>query len=184
MWHHVVMRLSWQALRLWPPRRYALAIVAAIGVAVLIGIPTIIIPNPIFGRDIPVVAWNYPVWLATSGLTGMLIATYFTGVKAGGPPASTGNSARSDRSSKLGFAGGFLTWFAVGCPVCNKIALLALGYSGALAWFAPLQPILAITALGMVTVALMARLRGEVACPLPARNLAADEAVSARVRDH
>ncbi|EPR75477.1 hypothetical protein ADILRU_2020 [Leifsonia rubra CMS 76R] len=30
-----------------------------------------------------------------------------------------------------------LAWFAVGCPVCNKIALLALGYTGALACPAP-----------------------------------------------
>ena len=40
-----------------------------------------------------------------------------------------------------------LAWFAVGCPVCNKLALLALGYSGAITWFTPVQPFLALGAL-------------------------------------
>src|SRR5699024_8091455 len=58
-------------------------------------------------------------------------------------------------------------WFAVGCPVCNKIALLALVYSGALTWFAPLQPLLAVTALALAGWALAVRLRGEISCPVP-----------------
>ena len=64
--------------------------------------------------------------------------------------------------------GAFLAWFAVGCPVCNKLALLALGYAGAITWFAPVQPFLGILALGLTAVALVVRLRGQVACPLPA----------------
>ena len=43
--------------------------------------------------------------------------------------------------------GGALTFFAVGCPVCNKLVVLALGFSGALTYFAPLQPALGIAAL-------------------------------------
>ncbi len=176
------LRLSAQALQGWEPRRFGLAALFALGTALLIGIPTVIIPNPIFGRDIPVVAWNYPVWLLTSLLTGMLIATYVR-ARPAVPQAVTAEpgatrdedpSPAAERSgdspSRLGMAGGVLTWFAVGCPVCNKIALLALGYSGALTWFAPFQPVLAVLALGLVAVALVARLRGQVACPLPARS--------------
>lgn len=62
-----------------------------------------------------------------------------------------------------------LAWFAVGCPVCNKIALLALGYSGAITWFAPVQPLLAVAAMVLTAVALVWRLRGQVVCPLPSR---------------
>ena len=61
-------------------------------------------------------------------------------------------------------AGVALAWFAVGCPVCNKIALLALGYSGALTWFAPAQPYLAAAALLLTAGALVVRLRGQVYC--------------------
>ena len=70
-----------------------------------------------------------------------------------------------DRPTRRGLAAGVLTFFAVGCPVCNKIALLALGYSGAITWFAPVQPYLALAALALTGVALLWRLRGPVACP-------------------
>jgi hypothetical protein len=65
--------------------------------------------------------------------------------------------------------GGVLSYLAVGCPVCNKIALLALGYSGALRWFAPAQPWLAAAGVGLLAYAFHRRLRGEIACAAPAR---------------
>ena len=68
----------------------------------------------------------------------------------------------------MGIAGSMLAWFAVGCPVCNKLALLALGYSGAITWFAPVQPFLALAAMVLTGAALVWRLRGQVACPVPA----------------
>jgi hypothetical protein len=57
-----------------------------------------------------------------------------------------------------------LAWFAVGCPACNKLALLALGYSGAITWFAPVQPFLAAAALLTTAGALLMRLRGQTLC--------------------
>ena len=63
-----------------------------------------------------------------------------------------------------GYVGGFLTFFAVGCPVCNKLVLLALGASGALTWFGPVQPVLSLAAIGVLAWALRARLRGEISC--------------------
>lgn len=181
--------LAMRALRGWTVRQVVIAAVSSVLVAVLIGVATVLIPNPVFARDIPPVWWNYPVWLVTSVMSGMLIATYVrpsvTADPAMPPLAdasadSTGNlGAGSDggagvverevrRTSRLGLAGGFLAWFAVGCPVCNKIALLALGYSGAITWFAPIQPFLALGALVLTGAALLWRLRGQVACPLPA----------------
>ena len=86
---------------------------------------------------------------------------------------SDSESADDKRTSRFGIAGGMLAWFAVGCPVCNKFALLALWYSGAITWFAPVQPFLAIGALFLTTGALIWRLRGQVACPVatPQREL-------------
>ena len=71
------------------------------------------------------------------------------------------------RTSRLGVAGGVLAWFAVGCPVCNKLALVALGYSGAISYFAPLQPFLAAAALALTAGAVVVRLRNQALCPLP-----------------
>ena len=44
---------------------------------------------------------------------------------------------------------------AVGCPVCNKLVLLALGASGAVSWFAPIQPFLAIASVVLMAVAMV-----------------------------
>lgn len=176
-------RLAGQALRLWTGRQVLVAIAAAAVVAVVIGVATVLIPNPVFGREIPPVWWNYPVWLVTSALSGMLVATYIRphraaagvqtsaaddGSVAVDPAASTdaGDEVQARRSSRMGMAGGILAWFAVGCPVCNKLALLALGYSGAITWFTPVQPFLALGALILTGVALVWRLRGQVACPV------------------
>lgn len=164
--------LAREALGLWGPRQVRVAVVAALVVAVVIGVATVLIPNPVFGRDIPPVWWNYPVWLVTSALSGMLLATYVRDPGMGDGP--TAGSIRSEadvvegRSHRFGVAGGVLAWFAVGCPVCNKLALIAFGYSGALTWFAPMQPFLAMGALVLTALALVWRLRGQVACPVPA----------------
>lgn len=178
-----------QGLRLWTPRQFIFAAASGAAVALLIGIATVLIPNPIFARDIPPVWWNYPVWLLTSAFTGMLITTYLrptpgiaemaarvdpgtgSATDAGDGPDATDASLtprRERRNSRFGMAGTVLAWFAVGCPVCNKIALLALGYTGAITWFAPIQPFLALGALVLTGVALLWRLRGQVACAMPA----------------
>lgn len=162
-----------QGLRAWTRRQVAVALAGALGVGLLLGVATVLIPNPVFGRDIPPVAWNYPVWVLTAVLSGMLLATYAAGRRSVGPAGSgagpgVGSApAQGPDTSRSGAAGAILAWFAVGCPVCNKIALLALGYSGALTWFAPVQPVLAVLALLLLTVALAVRLQGSVHCPVP-----------------
>ena len=142
-----------RALLLWDRRRIAVAVAAAAVSAVVIGVATVLIPNSLFARDIPPVWWDYPVWILTS----MLIASYVRGTDV----------ESEKRSGVLGGVGGMLGWFAVGCPVCNKIALLALGYTGALTYFAPLQPILAAASVALLLVAVIIRLKGQYSCPLP-----------------
>lgn len=151
------------ALSGWTVRQRLAAAGFSVTFALLIGVPTVLIPNPVFGRQIPVLGWNYPVWIASSILAGMLAATYVRparGVADAQEPDDSG-----DTPSRFGVVGGVLAWFAVGCPVCNKLALLALGYSGAITWFAPVQPFLAAAALAMTAGALLMRLRGQILCP-------------------
>lgn len=155
------VRAAGQALRMWTPRQYLAAVGFTVAFALLIGLPTVIIPNPVFGREIAVLAWNYPVWIASSMLAGMLAATYVRPHRDT-PPIG---DLESSKQSKFGIFGTVLAWFAVGCPVCNKLALLALGYSGALTWFAPFQPVLAVAAILLTGGALIFRLRGQTSCP-------------------
>ena len=60
--------------------------------------------------------------------------------------------------------GGLISFFAVGCPVCNKLVLLALGSSGAISWFAPIQPFLAVISLLFMLWALNVRLINQDSC--------------------
>ena len=63
-------------LRTWSARRWVTALIAGSLVALVVALPTAVIPNPIFGRDIAVTWWSYPVVILSGILGGMLIATY------------------------------------------------------------------------------------------------------------
>lgn len=144
------------ALKNWSSRRWFIAILSSVITGLVIALPTAIIENPIFGRDIAVTLWSIPVLLITSILSGMLFATYIRNE----------SSLDEDKSLKLGTAGALFSFLAVGCPVCNKIALIALGYSGAIKYFAPVQPYLAILGVVILSYALIKRLDGEITCKI------------------
>lgn len=149
-------------MREWSRRRWFAAIGAALTTTAVVALPTAMIPTPIFGREVGVTWWSWPVLIVTAVLSGLVFATY---VREPGAAAATTDL---DKPSRFGMAGGVLTFFAVGCPVCNKIVLLALGASGALTWFAPIQPLIAVIAVGLLGYSLKVRLAGERACPVPA----------------
>lgn len=149
------------------PGRGALA---ALGTLLLIGIPTVIIPNPIFGREVPVRWWEYPVLAATVLLT----AAWFgiRSAREAGTARADGREVRDSERPALVTAGVFTAWFAVACPVCNKIVLLLLGTTGALGIWAPLQPWLAALSLVVLAGAVVYRWRArpcaDGACAAPA----------------
>ena len=137
-------------------RRVVIGVLAATVVALLIGIPTGIIETPWYTRMTPVLWWNYPVWGLSASLSGALAATYVRDSSVPVPATEGGKT----------LVGTTLSLFAVGCPICNKLVVLALGVSGALSWFAPIQPFLALGSLGLLGYALWARRRTAVACRL------------------
>lgn len=159
------------ALASWSRRRWLAALGAAVVTGLVIGVPTALIPTPVFGREVPPTAWSWPVLVVTSVLSGLLFATYVREPGAAGAGAARAEGAGAAEPAAEGTRaagiGGLLSFLAVGCPVCNKIALLALGYSGALQWFAPLQPVLALAGVALLAWALRARLSGAVICPVP-----------------
>ena len=134
------------------PQRVVIVLAAAAATGLATGIPTDLIDTPAFARDIPPTWWSYPVWIATSILSGVLIASYTL-------------DRPTRRAGQMGGIGGLVGFLAIGCPVCNKLVLLAVGTSGALTWFEPIQPLLAVAALALLVVAL--RLRTRATCPLP-----------------
>lgn len=144
-------------LSTWQPRRWWFAAATGVATVILAGIPTVLIPNPWFVRELPVTAWAWPVLIATGILAGLVAATYVARKDV------TGNN----RGGVIGTTGAVLSFFAVGCAVCNKLVLLALGYAGALQFFEPLQPYLAGGSIMLLAIALVMRIRRERSCPLP-----------------
>jgi hypothetical protein len=154
---YVTPMSSIDALRMWTPRRWGIALLSGIAVAALVALPTAVIPNPIFGRAIETTWWSYPVVILSGIFGGLLLATY---IREPG-------QEQIDKAAKVGTVGGFLAFFAVGCPVCNKLVLLALGASGAMTWFAPVQPFLAVASVVVMAWAVRIRLRGMTSCEMP-----------------
>ncbi|MBN9327486.1 MAG: hypothetical protein J0I87_11320, partial [Cellulomonas sp.] len=70
------LRAAALALRGWTPRQAGAAVLLTLAFAVLLGIPTVLIPNPVFGREVPPQTWSYVTWVLSSALAGMLAATY------------------------------------------------------------------------------------------------------------
>ncbi|MEU0684019.1 MULTISPECIES: hypothetical protein [Streptomyces] len=63
-------------MRSWPLRRWLVAVAVTVLAALVIGVPTGVIPTPFYTRMTPVLWWNYPVWVISSVLEGLLVATY------------------------------------------------------------------------------------------------------------
>lgn len=142
------------ALRGLGPRYLLTAAATSVVIAVVIGIPTDVLPNPWFTRMTPVRTVDLVLWPVTSVLTGALLATYVL-------PATY--VRRTPGSA--GIASGTLGWLAIGCPICNKLVVGAIGITGALNVFAPLQPLLGL--LGVLIAATGLTLRTRLARPGP-----------------
>lgn len=142
---------------------------------VAFGLVSAIIPNPVFGRQIPPESFAIAVWLLSAPLMGLLGATYSApapSASAAGPApllagATAGGTGRD--GTMLGTVAGFGAFLAIGCPVCNKLALVLLGTSGAMTIFAPVQPFIGAASLALLlgTLAWRFRLRARGAtCPI------------------
>lgn len=146
-----------EATARWSRRQIAVAFLATTGFALAIGVPTGIVPTALYTRMTPVLWWNYPIWGLTAVLSGLVTATYVRDPRD--------NRAANGFGTASG--GGLLAAFAVGCPICNKLVVAAVGISGALNLWLPLQPVLGAASVLLLAWALRRRLRGAGACPVP-----------------
>lgn len=143
------------SMHLWTRRHVMVAALAGVSTYLLLGVPTDVVNNGVFGRSIEATPWSMPVLVATSVLSGLLAGTY------------VGTSV-FDSTAKMGTIGGALSFFAIGCPVCNKLVLIAIGTTGAINFFGPLQPYMAVGGLALLAWAFLRRMKNAAACPVPA----------------
>ncbi len=144
------------SLRAWPASRWWTAVAIAALTIVVVAVPTDLIDTGWFSREVPPTWWSWPTLLIVAVLSGLVTATYVAYPAAALPRRS---------ESRWGILGGALSFFAVGCPVCNKIVLIALGSAGAMRYFQPVQPVLAVASIAALGWALSTRLRREFSCP-------------------
>ena len=130
------------------PSFVVLSIGAAVAYLLAVGIVTAVIPTPLFVRMTPVSLANLVFWIVPALLVGPLVASSVV-------PVAPRTCGVADRA----VAGGVLSFLAVGCPLCNKLVVLALGMSGALTLFEPIQPLLGLASVGLLGYALWLRLR-------------------------
>ncbi len=135
--------------------------------AVLIAVPSDLIDTPIFGRPVEVRWIDYVILAITSALIGLILAIR---PEPADPAASEELAVTVDRQGTRTVWGGFVSFLAVGCPVCNQAVVALIGVSGALSWWAPVQPFVGLLAVGLLLYTLRKRLNTYklAACPIPA----------------
>lgn len=116
--------------------------------ALATGVSSGMVANPWFARITPIEPFDVVLWVLISVALGALLATY-----------ALPSCSRKSAGIFGGGGGGLLTWFAIGCPVCNKLVVIALGFSGAATYFAPLQPVIGVAALLLTLFVLRLRVR-------------------------
>jgi len=136
------------------------AVAVAVAFGVIVAVATVLIPNPLFSRPVPVRWWDYAIWGAATPLVGVALAL--------------SRRPACDLSGRAG-AGGVAAMLAVACPTCNALVVAAIGASGALTWFAPLQPVLGLVGLAALLLVLRHQSRALAASttPAPERSLEA-----------
>lgn len=143
--------------RLWSTmdrRFWVAAILGTLASAIVLGVPSAVIPNPFFVRMTPTEPVNLLVWLVSAPIAGLLVATYVARTGTGQDP-HTG----ADAGAGTVTVGGIGAFLAIGCPICNKIIVGVLGVSGALTVFAPLQPLIGGLSIALLAGSLAWRLR-------------------------
>jgi hypothetical protein len=154
-------------------RFWSLSALYAAGCALLLGVPTLLVPNHLFSRTVPTGPQDYVIWIVSALLLGPLLALMTLN------PVSSSKAVQGKRSlagSGRAFGGALLSFLSVGCPVCNKVVVLLLGLGGAMTIFNPLRPLLGLASIVLLSVTLFLRVRVlRYGCRLPPQKTVADE---------
>jgi hypothetical protein len=145
-------------IRELPPITWLRAIPYTLIAAVVIAIPSDLIDTALFGRPVDPRGIDYVILAVTAALIGTILAIR--------PEQAT---VRDEQDQTRTVWGGFVSFLAVGCPVCNQAVVALIGTSGALSWWAPVQPVVGLLAIALLVHTLRRRLDTYrlAACPIP-----------------
>jgi len=147
------------ALRLFGVRGWVFALVGALIALLAIGLVASLIENPIFERKLAARDQDYVIWIVASAIAGLIVGTF-----ALTPEGGQGKAV----------SGGLLSAIAVGCPVCNQVAVTLLGTSGAISVFGPSQLYIGLFSIALLSWTLLLRAGAVVgACPTGSDDISA-----------
>ncbi len=115
--------------------------IAAFSIFAAFGIITVLLPNELFTRMTPVYFYDYIFLVMTSILSGAYIGLWYYTKKT---------QVKCNYAVTGGAVGGL---FSFGCAICNKLLIFLLGITGVVAYFMPIQPILGIISIILLTYA-------------------------------
>lgn len=131
-------------------RFWGLSVLFSSCAALLLGIPTVLISNHWFIRMTPTSSQDYIIWILSALLIGPVTAlALLYPIKQDVQKAGGGRA----------ILGTILSLLSVGCPVCNKVIVFLLGFSGAMTFFNPLRPFLGIASVVLLAATLFLRVR-------------------------
>src|SRR5260370_17330874 len=104
-------------------RFWSLSALYTAGSALLLGVPTLLIPNHLFSRIVPTSLQDYVIWIISALLLGPLLAL-MTLYPMPSQKAALGKRSLAD--SGRAFGGALLSFFSVVCPISNKVVFLLL----------------------------------------------------------
>jgi hypothetical protein len=120
----------------------AVGLLTAAAFGISVGVITGAIDTPIFERATPAYAIDYPIWALNALLVGALAGVSMFAIRQ-----------RRDFGTGPIYAGGFLSAFAISCPLCNGLLVAAFGTGVAANVFDPARPFIGgATALFMAYV--------------------------------
>lgn len=123
----------------------AVGITTALIIFLAFGIVAVLIKNPFFTRMTPVYWYDYVFLVLTSLLSGAYIGLWYYNKHN-----AEKINPKCDYTAAGGTFGGF---FSFSCAICNKLLIWLLGLSWVVTYFMPIQPILGVLSIGMLTFA-------------------------------
>jgi len=132
---------------------------AGIGVFLLFGLVTGLIPNPLYVRMVPRTPVDYLFLTSTALLAGAYTAQRLATERVE-PGLEGDDTSGEDRLAFGGLVGGFL---AVSCPICNVVLLALFSSSAVMTYVDPLRPVFG--ALSAVLLVGLIYVRHGRACP-------------------
>ncbi len=135
-----------------------IGVISTIGAFFIFGAPTGLIPNPVFTRMIPSLPLDYVFLALTSVLVGAYAGLHFYGKQE--------NTKSQNATAYSGVIGGIV---AFGCPICNKVFVMALGTTSVMTYIEPYRPIIgaiSVIIMGLAVFVKARQVRTGV-CPAP-----------------